>query len=58
MRESDMDTLAEFIERIVIKNEDPETIKRAVAEFRKDFRKIQYTFDTVRDAHEYFKLRV
>jgi glycine hydroxymethyltransferase len=57
MKETDMDHLAEFIDRIVIKGQDPEKIRHEVAEFRKNFGKVHYAFDTVNDAHEYFKLR-
>ena len=52
-----MDHLAEFIDRIVIKEQDPNKIRHEVAEFRKNFGKVHYAFDTVNDAHEYFKLR-
>ena len=57
MKETDMDHLAEFIDRIVIKEQDPKKIRHEVAEFRKNFVKVHYAFDTVNDAHEYFKLR-
>jgi glycine hydroxymethyltransferase len=57
MKETDMDHLAEFIDRIVIKGKDPKKISHEVAEFRKNFGKVHYAFDTVNDAHEYFKLR-
>ncbi len=58
MKENDMDQIAEFIERIVAKGEDPIEVKNEVAEFRKSFRRIIYAFETNRDAYEYFKLRM
>jgi glycine hydroxymethyltransferase len=57
MREGDMDQIAEFMEKIIIKGEDPKKVKGEVAEFRKSFTKIHYAFETNRDAYEYFKLR-
>jgi glycine hydroxymethyltransferase len=57
MKESDMTQIAEFMERIVIKNEDPEKVKKDVIEFRKNFRKVHYAFDSTKDAYEYLRIR-
>lgn len=57
MKEKDMDQIAEFMEKIIVKGEDPDKVKREVAEFRKNFTKLHYAFETDKNAYEYFKLR-
>lgn len=57
MKESDMDQIAEFMERVVIKKEAPEKVKEDVVEFRRGFQKIHYAFDTAREAYEYIRVR-
>lgn len=57
MRESDMDQIAEFMEKIIIKGEDPAKVKGEVAEFRRNFTKIHYAFETGKNAYEYIRLR-
>ena len=57
MKESDMIQIAEFMERVVIKNEDPEKVKKDVIEFRRNFRKVHYAFDSTKDAYEYLRIR-
>jgi glycine hydroxymethyltransferase len=44
MKEDDMDIVAEFIERVLIRREDPTCVKRKVVEFRRKFQTIHYTF--------------
>lgn len=44
MKEGDMDTIAEFIERVLIRREDPICVKREVVEFRRKFQTLHYTF--------------
>jgi glycine hydroxymethyltransferase len=57
MKESDMEYIAELMTRVVIKKEDPEKVKKDVIEFRKNFQKVHYAFDTARDAYEYIRIR-
>lgn len=57
MKESDMDQIADFMERVVIKKEAPERVKEDVVEFRRGFQKIHYAFDTAREAYEYIRVR-
>lgn len=57
MKENDMGHIAELMERVVVKNEPPEKVKKDVAEFRKSFQKVHYAFDTARDAYDYVKIR-
>jgi glycine hydroxymethyltransferase len=57
MRESEMDEIAELIARIVVKNDDVKRVGEDVAEFRKDFQKVHYAFESSRDAYEYIHIR-
>ena len=57
MRESEMDEIAEFIKRVVVDGEDPEKVGEDVAEFRRDYQKVHYAFETLRDAYEYIEIR-
>ncbi|MCS7115941.1 MAG: serine hydroxymethyltransferase [Nitrososphaerales archaeon] len=57
MKESDMEEIAEFIKRVIIDKEPPERVKKDVIEFRKNFQKIHYAFDTALDAYEYVRIR-
>lgn len=55
MKESEMDAVAEFIHRVVMKGEDTKKIAAEVAEFRKEYQKVHYAFDT--DTPAYAHLR-
>jgi len=57
MKESEMEEIADFIRRVVIKDENRAKVKEDVAEFRKDFQKVHYCFDNATEAYEYIKLR-
>jgi glycine hydroxymethyltransferase len=57
MKENDMGYIAELIARIVVKGEDPERVKKDVIDFRKNFNKVHYCFDSVRKAYEYIRIR-
>ena len=56
MKEGDMKYIAELIARIAIKGEDPERVKKDVIDFRKNFKKVHYCFDSFREAYEYIKI--
>ncbi len=45
MKEPEMDKIAEFISRILLKNEKPSDVKRDVAKLRTQFDRIQFCFD-------------
>ena len=55
MKESEMDAVAEFLDRVVMKGEDVKKIATEVAEFRKEYQKVHYAFDT--DTLAYAHLR-
>ena len=57
MKESDMEEVAELMTRVVVKGEDSRKVAKDVAEFRKDFNRVQYAFEAGRDAYEYVRLR-
>jgi len=57
MKESEMDEIAELISRIVVKNEDVKRVAKDVSEFRKDFQRVHYAFESSKDAYEYIHIR-
>ena len=57
MGKSEMIEIANFITRIIIKNEDINKVKNDVINFRKEFQNIKYTFNENQKAHEHFNLR-
>jgi glycine hydroxymethyltransferase len=57
MKESEMAEIAEFMKRVVTDKEDVEKVKKAVAEFRRDFQKVHYCFENMTEAYKYIKIR-
>ncbi len=55
MKESEMDAIAEFIHRVVMKGESVEKVATDVAEFRKDYQKVHFAFDTKTDAYQHLR---
>jgi len=53
MKESEMTEIAEFIARVVVKGESPETVKRDVIEFKKGFTKVHYCWFEGEEAYDY-----
>jgi glycine hydroxymethyltransferase len=45
MKESDMVYIAELFRKVIQDKKDPESVKKDVAEFRKDYQKVLYSFD-------------
>ncbi len=56
MKEGEMKDLAKFIKRVVIDKDDATKVADDVAEFRKQFQKVQYAFDNAVGAYEYISL--
>ncbi|RLF34176.1 MAG: serine hydroxymethyltransferase [Thermoplasmata archaeon] len=56
MKEKEMDEIAEFYERVLLKKEKPEKIKEDVKEFRKDFQELHYCFKEGYRGYDYFEL--
>jgi glycine hydroxymethyltransferase len=57
MKEREMEEIAEFIKRVVIDGESTQRIAQEVSEFRKDYQKLHYCFDSAAEAYEYIALR-
>ena len=57
MKESEMVEIADFISRIIIDKENADTVKTDIIEFRKQFTKVHYAFETLIDAYKYIKIR-
>ena len=56
MKEGEMKEIAKFIKRVVVDKDDASKVARDVAEFRKQFQKVQYAFDSAIGAYEYISL--
>jgi glycine hydroxymethyltransferase len=56
MKEKEMDEIAEFYERTLIKNETPKKIKEDIKEFRKDFQELHYCFKEGFRGYDYHTL--
>jgi glycine hydroxymethyltransferase len=57
MKESEMDAVAEFLNRVVMKGEDVNKIAAEVTEFRKDYQKVHYAFDTETPAYAHLRFK-
>ena len=58
MKESEMKEIASFIKHVVVDMHDPKIVAKNVADFRKQFQKVQYAFDNTLGAYEYINLVV
>ena len=56
MKQDEMKEIANFIKRVVVNMQDPNIVAKDVADFRKQFQKVQYTFDNTLGAYEYINL--
>ncbi|MFN4133002.1 MAG: serine hydroxymethyltransferase [Candidatus Hadarchaeales archaeon] len=56
MKEKEMETIAEFIARVIVGGEPEEKIAAEVAEFRKDFQKVHYCFESLTEAYQYISI--
>lgn len=57
MREQEMKEIALFIRRVVIQKEDPSKVSHDVEEFRRNFQKVRFAFDSGLDAYAYVSMR-
>lgn len=53
MKENQMSEIAELIARVVVKDEDPETVKNDVVEFKRQYTKLHYCFFEGEEAYDY-----
>lgn len=56
MNEQEMDDVATFFDRALLKKENPKTIKDDVKEFRKDFQELHYCYKDGFRGYDYHKL--
>jgi glycine hydroxymethyltransferase len=52
-----MKEIADLMTRIVIKGEDPRRVANDVTEFRRDYQKVHYAFETSKEAYSYLHIR-
>ncbi len=57
MKESEMEEIAEFIKRVIVDGEETKRVAADVAEFRRDYQKVHYCFESATQAYEYVKIR-
>ena len=57
MKEPEMLEIAELMTRVVVKGDDPRRVAADVAEFRKSFQRVQYAFESSKDAYAYIHIR-
>ena len=57
MKEPEMLEIAELMTRVVVKGDDPRSVATDVAEFRKSFQRVQYAFESNKDAYAYLRVR-
>jgi glycine hydroxymethyltransferase len=57
MKESEMENIADLMTRIVVKGEDPRKVASDISEFRRDYQKVHYAFETSKDAYTYIHIR-
>ncbi len=56
MGPDEMEIIASFFEKVLIKKEDPLKVRKEVAEFRKNYQEIKYTFSPCKKAYEYIRI--
>jgi glycine hydroxymethyltransferase len=56
MEKGEMEEVARLIYRVVVKKENPESVKKDVWELKKDFTKVQYCLNEGTEAYEYHDL--
>jgi glycine hydroxymethyltransferase len=56
MKETEMDSIAEFFKRTIIKNENVKKIKSDIKDFRKDFQELHYCFKDGFRGYDFHKL--
>jgi len=57
MKESEMKEIAEFIKQVIIDGEETKRVAADVAEFRRDYQRVHYCFESATEAYEYVKTR-
>ncbi|KXB02644.1 serine hydroxymethyltransferase [candidate division MSBL1 archaeon SCGC-AAA261D19] len=56
MKEKEMDRIAEFIERVVVDEEEPETVAKDVRQFAQEYQDIHFAFKSAVRAYDYIDI--
>lgn len=56
MKEKEMAEVAEFIKRVIIDGEKSDRVASDVAEFRRDYQRVHYAFESTTQAYQYIKM--
>lgn len=57
MKEPEMNEIADLMTRVVVKGEEPRKVAADVAEFRRNFQRVHYAFESSKDAYAYIRVR-
>jgi len=57
MKESEMKEIAEFFKKVIIDKKEPKMVANEVAEFKKDYQKIHYAFESSTEAYAYINIK-
>ena len=57
MGKSEMVQIAEFMKQVIVDKKDLNQVKSNVSEFRKQYQKLHYCFDSLKEAYEYIEIR-
>ncbi|MEM4280792.1 MAG: serine hydroxymethyltransferase [Candidatus Caldarchaeum sp.] len=57
MGESEMKQIAEYMADVIVEGKNPETVGEEVVEFRNEFRKVHYCFESITGAYDYIRIR-
>lgn len=56
MKEKDMDTVAGFFERLIMRKENPKSVSEEVRRFKSEFKTIQYCFESGYPAYDFERI--
>ncbi|TFG13505.1 aminotransferase class I/II-fold pyridoxal phosphate-dependent enzyme [Candidatus Thorarchaeota archaeon] len=57
LKEGEMEDVADFLYRVVMKEEDVKKVAEEVSEYRKEYQKVHYAFDTETPAYEHLRFK-
>ncbi len=57
MKQEEMKVIASLMARIIVKKEDPASVKNQVEEMRKSYQKVHFAFEPNTPAYKYIHVR-
>ena len=57
MKNEEMRKIALLMARVIVKKEDPSVVRVDVEQFRREYQKIHYAFDSEISAYQYIRIR-